>query len=122
MGRPGLLVVIMSNVVRLNNQKADWQHDIDEYERELQNMEKGFVEMKGHLLFLVSKIAENVNLPTDIRIQACRIIWIHAPARIFLSNVLQTIDGVDYVCDCDVQLANEVGFTGPLAHLLANAK
>ena len=114
--------VSVSNVVRLDNQKADWQHDIDEYERELQNMEEGFVEMKGHLLYLVSKIAENVNLPTDIRIQACKIMWIHAPARLFLNNVLQTIDGGDFECHCYPKLANEVGFTGPLAHLLANAK
>lgn len=108
----------MSNVVSLDGHKIDWQHDIDEYERELQNMEEGFVEMKGHLLYLVSKIAENVNVPKDIRIQACKVMWIHAPARLFLNNVLRQLHDTD----CDCEMCDEIGLTGPLAHLLANAK
>lgn len=108
----------MSNVVRLDNQMADWQHDIDEYERELQNMEEGFVEMKGHLLYLVSKIAENSNLPSDIRIRACKIMWIHSPSRLFLRNVMGQLHNTD----CDCEMCDEIGLTGPLAQLLANAK
>ena len=108
----------MSNVVHLDSQKIDWQRDLDEYERELQNMEEGFVEMKGHLLYLVSKIAENSNLPSDIRVRACKIMWIHAPARSFLKNVMRQLHDTD----CHCEMCDEIGLTGPLAHLLANAK
>ena len=120
----------MSNVVHLESQKTDWHHDLDEYERHLQDLQsfsfvdstkitdEGIIKLKKHLLWLVSRIAENSNLPSDIRIRACKIMWIHAPVRSFLKNVMRQL----HDADCHCEMCDEIGLTGPLTQLLAHAK
>ena len=64
----------------------DWFADLAEYEKELQaiaNLEpySQYTAQTGHFLFLCTGIADNRELPTEVRREACRLLWVYAPIR-----------------------------------------
>ena len=86
MGRPGLLVVVVSENIISFPTDRDWFADLAEYEKELQRVANltsycQYTAETGHYLYLCSGIADNRELPTEVRREACRLLWVYAPVR-----------------------------------------
>lgn len=64
----------------------DWFADLREFEGELQkikgrNSYEQYTAETGHLLYLCAGIADNRDLPSEVRKEACRLLWVYAPVR-----------------------------------------
>lgn len=108
MGRPGLLVVVMSEKIIPFPTDRDWFADLADYEKELQRVSNltsysQYTAETGHYLFLCSGIADNRELPSEVRKEACRLLWVYAPVRQVLERNM----------DCDWWTAANAGRTNP---------
>lgn len=95
MGRPGLLVVVMSEKIIPFPTNQDWFADLAEYEKELRRCANlrnygQYTAETGHYLFLCSGIADNRELPSEVRKEACRLLWVYAPVRQVLERNMDT--------------------------------
>lgn len=76
----------MADKIILFPTNKDWFADLAEYEKELQAVAdldpySQRTAQKGHFLFLCAGIADNRELPSEVRREACRLLWVYAPIR-----------------------------------------